>query len=156
MKWSVITLFGRVMNNNVELCSDWLFHSAAHFSSSHSKQISTVREIQPYIWACIRRRYRFWDAGGVNEARYSLCYVRIRLFFSGLLHARDLHKEVTMVFEAHGRGEQYGKNIISQFFLEISRFMIYHDSLSCWFYYFASCLSITAKLISLLHLHLII
>ncbi len=22
------------MNNNVELCSDWLFHSAAHFSSS--------------------------------------------------------------------------------------------------------------------------
>ncbi len=26
----------------------------------------------------------------------------------------------------------------------------YHDSLSCWFLYFASCLSITAKLISLL------
>ncbi len=23
--------------NNVELCSDWLFHSAAHFSSSHSQ-----------------------------------------------------------------------------------------------------------------------
>ncbi len=22
------------MNNNVELCSDWLFHSAANFSSS--------------------------------------------------------------------------------------------------------------------------
>ncbi len=36
MKWSVIGLFGRVMNNNAELCSDWLFHSAAHFSSSHS------------------------------------------------------------------------------------------------------------------------
>ncbi len=44
MKWSVITLFGRVMNNNVELCSDWLFYSSAHFSSSHSKQICTVRE----------------------------------------------------------------------------------------------------------------
>ncbi len=31
MKWSVIGLLcGRVMmNNNVELCSDWLFHSAA-------------------------------------------------------------------------------------------------------------------------------
>ncbi len=29
MKRSVIGLFGRVMNNNVELCSDWLFHSAA-------------------------------------------------------------------------------------------------------------------------------
>ncbi len=29
MKWSVITLFGRVVNYNVELCSDWLFHSAA-------------------------------------------------------------------------------------------------------------------------------
>ncbi len=28
MKRSVIG-FGRVMNNNVELCSDWLFHSAA-------------------------------------------------------------------------------------------------------------------------------
>ncbi len=27
--WSVIGLFGRVMNNNVELCSDWLFHSTA-------------------------------------------------------------------------------------------------------------------------------
>ncbi len=26
------------MNNNVELCSDWLFHSAAHFSSSHSRK----------------------------------------------------------------------------------------------------------------------
>ncbi len=31
------------------------------------------------------------------------CYVLIRLFFSGLLLARDLHKkEETMVFEAHG------------------------------------------------------
>ncbi len=29
MKWSVITLFERVKNNNVELCSNWLFHSAA-------------------------------------------------------------------------------------------------------------------------------
>ncbi len=34
MKRSVIGLFGRVMNNNDELCSDWLFHIAAHFSSS--------------------------------------------------------------------------------------------------------------------------
>ncbi len=33
----------------------------------------------------------------------SRCYVLIRLFFSGLLHLRDLHKkEETMVFEAHG------------------------------------------------------
>ncbi len=29
MNWSVIGLFGRVINNNVELCSDWLFQSAA-------------------------------------------------------------------------------------------------------------------------------
>ncbi len=29
LKRSVIGLFGRVMNNNVELCSDWLFHCAA-------------------------------------------------------------------------------------------------------------------------------
>ncbi len=35
MNWSVIGLFGRVMNNNVELCSDWLFHSVA---SSHSRK----------------------------------------------------------------------------------------------------------------------
>ncbi len=34
MKWSVIGLFGRVMNKNSELCSDWLFHSAGHSSSS--------------------------------------------------------------------------------------------------------------------------
>ncbi len=26
------------MNNNVELCSDWLFHSAAHFTSSNSRK----------------------------------------------------------------------------------------------------------------------
>ncbi len=29
------------MNNNVELCSDWLFHSAAHFS----KEGNTGRKI---------------------------------------------------------------------------------------------------------------
>ncbi len=39
MKRSVIGLFGRVMNNNVELCSDWLFHSAAHFISSQEGKI---------------------------------------------------------------------------------------------------------------------
>ncbi len=33
-KQSVIGLFGRVMNNNVELCCDWLFYSAARFISS--------------------------------------------------------------------------------------------------------------------------
>ncbi len=37
MKWSVIGLSGRVMNNNVELCSDWLFHSVAHLSSSQQE-----------------------------------------------------------------------------------------------------------------------
>ncbi len=26
------------MNNNVELWSDWLFHSTGHFSSSHSRK----------------------------------------------------------------------------------------------------------------------
>ncbi len=30
------------------------------------------------------------------------------------------------------------------------RNIMIHDSLSCWFFYFASCLSITDKLISLL------
>ncbi len=41
---------------------------------------------------------------------------------------------------------------ISQFFF-FFRSIMFHDfidSLSCWFFYFASCLSITAKLISLL------
>ncbi len=38
MKRSVIGLFERVMNNNVELCSDWLFHSAAYFSLAHRKE----------------------------------------------------------------------------------------------------------------------
>ncbi len=38
-KWSVITLFGRVMNNNVVLFSDWLFHSAAHCSSSVNRSL---------------------------------------------------------------------------------------------------------------------
>ncbi len=38
MKRSVIGLFGRVINISVELCSDWPFHSAAHFSSSHSRK----------------------------------------------------------------------------------------------------------------------
>ncbi len=33
-------------------------------------------------------------------------------------------------------------------YFEISRF--YHDFLTCWFFYFANYLSITAKLISLL------
>ncbi len=41
-------------------------------------------------------------------------------------------------------GQQY--NILI-FLYHNSRF--YHDSLSCWFYYFASCLCITAKLMSL-------
>ncbi len=34
---------------------------------------------------------------------HSCCYVRIRLFFSGLFYSQDLHKkEETMVFEANG------------------------------------------------------
>ncbi len=35
------------MNNNVELCSDWLFHSAAHFSSS--QEGNTGRKIYTLI-----------------------------------------------------------------------------------------------------------
>ncbi len=35
-------------------------------------------------------------------------------------------------------------------FLKYHDSQFYHDSLSCWFFYFASCLSITDKLISLL------
>ncbi len=42
MKQSVIGLFGRVMNNKVELCSDWLFHSAAHFSSSQEENTGKI------------------------------------------------------------------------------------------------------------------
>ncbi len=49
MKWSVICLFGRVMNNNVELCSDWLIHCAAHFSSSHSRKEALGKYIFQYF-----------------------------------------------------------------------------------------------------------
>ncbi len=47
------------------------------------------------------------------------------------------------------RGGRYGKNI-TIFFLKYHDSQFYHDSLSCWFFYFASCLSITDNLISLL------
>jgi len=30
MKWAVLSLFERVMNNNVELRSDWLFYRFVH------------------------------------------------------------------------------------------------------------------------------
>ncbi len=39
----------------------------------------------------------------VLKLETTIVYVLIRLFFSGLLHSRDLHKkEETMVCEAHG------------------------------------------------------
>ncbi len=82
MKWSVITLFGRVMNNNVELCSDLLFHSAAqcwallglhsaaHFSSSHSRKETQGKYIfqyfltQLYHWVIIL--YIKWGHQGAH------------------------------------------------------------------------------------------
>ncbi len=36
---------------NVELCSDWLFHSAAHFSSSHSRKETQGKYIFQYFLA---------------------------------------------------------------------------------------------------------
>ncbi len=43
MKWSVTTLFGMVMNINVQLCSDWLFHtrliSVAHTANRNDGDI---------------------------------------------------------------------------------------------------------------------
>ncbi len=44
---------------NVELCSDWLFHSAAHFSSTHSRKETQGKYIfqyflsQLYCWVII-------------------------------------------------------------------------------------------------------
>ncbi len=55
MKWFVIGLFGRVMNNNVELCSDWLFHSAAHFSGSHSRKETQGKYIFQYFLSQLYR-----------------------------------------------------------------------------------------------------
>ncbi len=49
IKLSVITLFGRLMNNNVELCSNWLFHSAANFSNSHSRKETQGKYIFQYF-----------------------------------------------------------------------------------------------------------
>ncbi len=53
MKWSVIGLFGRVMNYNVELCSDWLFHSAAHRKETQGKYIFSYFLAQLYRWVII-------------------------------------------------------------------------------------------------------
>ncbi len=54
-----------------------------------------------------------------------------------------------MVLRGHNRGPGGGGGVcVVPPRLGVSRF--YRDSLSCWFFYFASCLSITAKLISLL------
>ncbi len=45
------------MNNNVELCSDWLFHSAAHFSSLHSrKETQGGKNIFQYFLSQLYRR----------------------------------------------------------------------------------------------------
>ncbi len=42
---------------NVELCSDWLFHSVAHFSSSHSrKETQGGKYIFQYFLAQFRGR----------------------------------------------------------------------------------------------------
>ncbi len=46
MKRADIGLFGRVTNNNFELCSDSLFHSLAHFTRSHEGN----REENEYIY----------------------------------------------------------------------------------------------------------
>ncbi len=40
------------MNNNVELCSDWLFHSAAHFSSSQAGPACGIGD----IGSCLGRK----------------------------------------------------------------------------------------------------
>ncbi len=48
---------GTELNNNVELCSDWLFHSAAHFSSSHSrKETQGGKYIFQYFLSQLYRR----------------------------------------------------------------------------------------------------
>ncbi len=48
-------LIWKVMNNNVELCSDWLFHSAAHFSSSHSRKETQGKYIFQYFLSQLYR-----------------------------------------------------------------------------------------------------
>ncbi len=83
---------GHGVNNNVELCSDWLFHSTlmsvaqtANRSLLSGVNDGEIRHPILSVWACIRRIYRFWeilqeslasmvwrwslwDTGGVNEA----------------------------------------------------------------------------------------
>ncbi len=44
---------------NVELCSDWLFHSAAHFSSSHSRKETQGKYIFQYFLAQLYRWYLY-------------------------------------------------------------------------------------------------
>ncbi len=43
------------MNNNVEPCSDWLFHSTAHLSSSHSRKEIQGKYIFQYFLAQLYR-----------------------------------------------------------------------------------------------------
>ncbi len=55
MKWAVITLFRRVMNNNVKLYSNWLFHmrliSVTHTAGrKHRENIFQYFLLQLYHW----------------------------------------------------------------------------------------------------------
>ncbi len=85
MKWSVIGLFGRVMLSSaligcftvrlkVELCSDWLFHSAGHFSSSHSRKETQGKYTfqyflaQLYSWVIILD-IKCWHQGAAINMR---------------------------------------------------------------------------------------
>ncbi len=71
-------------------------------------RISDDSAVQVRLAAGIEHGRVYANVGGVHISDpdcnvRSQCYVLIRLFFSGLLHSRDLHKkEETMVFEAHG------------------------------------------------------
>ncbi len=67
-------------------------------------------------------------------------------------HNRGPGGEGWWVWSPSSRGGRYGKNIISQFHLFIYFYITIHYFIMilCHVFYFASCLSITAKLISLL------
>ncbi len=47
------------MNNNDELCSDWLFHSAAYFSSSRIRKETQGKYIFQYFLAYIETTLKY-------------------------------------------------------------------------------------------------
>ncbi len=99
MKRSVIGLFGRVMNNNVELCSDWLFHSAAHFSSLQEGNTGKIYIqyflAQLYRWVIILYIKCGKQGAAINMLGIETAFKRMIAFY---FHFRDSRSHVLCLY----------------------------------------------------------